>query len=879
MGRHTVSSVESTVVMENRRFTPPLLAMKFFRWVCRDEYLEEIEGDLAEIYEQKSAATPAYVLKWQFVAEVLLLLRPRLMRSFIPKYLNPFPMFKNNVTVGYRNLRRNKSYTLINLFGLSVGIASAILLFLVVDFERSFDGFHEKADRIYRIGESEAGGEIYLQTRTPLAPKLKADLPEVLAATRFISWYSPWIESSYGRVQNTMQFVDEDFADIFSFEVLEGDLKAALATKGQLVISQESAGKLFGAEPAVGKEVREIQGGKTWVIGAVLANRPENTAVQYEMLAGWSDVPEALKDPSLANWYNTFMTTYVLLENQASPDDLIEKLQLVVKENFVPEEAAASHRLHLIPITELRNMETSNTALINLLAVVAVVILSIAAVNFVNLAMAQSLARLREATVRKVIGSTRFQLVTQFLVESLMVNLGAVVLAWCMLAYAIPVLQSRFSVAFDYGSSYWAALIAATAVFSLLLGCISGAFPALFVSSVKPVEGLKGRVRHHGRHPLLRNSLLIFQFAASAFLITGTMVVWKQINYMKSRDLNFDQQQVFVVPVFEEAFTDPKKARKQLRVLAEEYASVTGIEQVAFGQNVPGRYWQNYNNFADRDQRENEFNLRQATVGSNYFRTLGVEFFDGRSFNGELASDSNAIVINKKAMQMLGWDSIEGKELLSGGDDYPFKVVGVTEDFHYQSLQNDIQPFVHFLSDEYFNYMLVRFDPSRTTDVLKKLESDWAQLNALQGFDYFFLDDEFAGLYKEQERLGLSATFFSVVAIVIASLGLFSVASFMVRSRRREISIRKVVGASIAQLSTLLSRNYLFVVTASLLLAMPPAYWIMEHFLAGFAHRIALSWAMFAVAGVSVALVAILVVALVVVRASRENPVVALRNE
>ncbi len=853
--------------------------MRFFRAICNSNYLEEIEGDLTEVYEQKAAHTSLQRLKWAFAWEVFLLLRPTLLRSFVPKFLNPFFMWTDYLKVSYRNLAKHKSYTSINILGLSAGIAAATLLFLVISYERSFDGFHASASQIYLAGEVKEGGEPYLQSRTPLAPKLKSDVPEVIYASRYITWYSPWMEGPEGRMQNDMQFVDADFADMFDFEVLEGDLKTALSAKDQLVITLETARRLFGYEPALGKEVREIQGGKKWVVGAVLEDRPSNTSIEYKMLAGWVNVPDGLKDPSLANWYNTFMRTYVVLDKNATPESLSGKLATIVKENFQPAEEASQHRIHLVPITELRSVQAQNKTIINLLGVVAVIILLIASVNFINLASAQSLARTKEVTIRKVIGSSRGQLIAQFLTESLMVNLGAVVVAWLMLYFAIPFLEQRFSIELNYSNGKWALLVLSTAGFALLLGLVSGFFPAMLISSVKTADGLKGKAEaRHGR-PYLRNGLLVVQFAASIFMVAGTIVVWKQINYMKNQELHFDDDQVLVVPAFDESFTDGRKARKQLQVLAQEYATVPGIQQVSFGQNVPGRYWQNYNNFLDKDQPTNAHHLRQATVSVNYFSTLGVDFYEGRSFDSQLATDSNAVVINRKAMELFGWSSIEGKQLVSKGDGSAYKVVGVTEDFHYQSLQEKIEPFVHFYYKDYFNYMLVRFEPGRMKEVLGRLENDWKSLNALQGFDYFFLNEEFAGMYREQERIGVSAGFFSVIALLIASLGLFSVASFVIRRKRKEISIRKVMGASVLQLAQHLTTRYLLLVGLAFVCAAPTAWWLMSEFLEEFAYRAPLSVTTFVVSGLLVTTFAVTSIGAIVWRASKENPVLALRNE
>lgn len=790
-------------------------------------------------------------------------------------------MFKDHLKISIRNLNKYRVYTSFNILGLSVGMAASILLFLVVRYERSFDKFHSDYQRIFRVGEKDGDREPYYQTRTPLAPKLKSDIPEVVKATRMIRWSDAWVETENGKIQANLTCVDTDFGEIFDFPVLEGDPVAALSKKNYLVISKKIADALFGYERAVGKEIREIQGGKSWIVGAVLENAPVNSTIQFELLTGWVSLPEELKDKELANWYNTFMNVYIELDEGASPGSISKKLDTIVKENFLPADEASNHSITLLPLAEQRSVQANNTSLIYLLAIVAIVILSMASVNFVNMATAQSLARTKEVAIRKVIGSSRWQLVSQFLVEAFIVNLVSSFVALILVYSTLPFLEDRFAISLDYDSSAGLLLAVMTFGFATLLGLLSGIFPAIFITSVKTSYGIKGINSSKASRPLFRNALLIFQFAASIFLITGTIVVWKQINYMKDQDLHFDADQVIVVPVWGSSFVDANKSRSQLKVLADSYKNNSIIEAVSFGQNIPGSYWYNYNSFSDYNNPETVGHLRQATVSSNYFETLGVKLLEGRTYNKQLATDSNAVVINKKALAYFGWDSIDGKMLCSGGEAgcELYKVVGVTEDFHYQSLEGAIEPTIHFFYNDYFNFMLVRSNPQKIKEVLAILENDWESLNALSGFSYSFLDDDFAQMYAEQERMGITSAFFSVIAILIASLGLFSVASFVIHRKRKEISIRKVMGASLANLAALLSQHYIVLVVLAFLLAVPFAYWLLSRFLEGFAYRIPLSWTVFAIAGLVVLIFAVASISLIVFRASRENPVVALRNE
>jgi putative ABC transport system permease protein len=857
--------------MRPPQFVPPRLPMRFFRAICKADFLEEIEGDLLEIYEQKAQENSPSKLRWLFIWEITRLIRPKLLKSVIPSSVNPFFMIQDHLKVSFRNMRKYKTYTSINLLGLTLGIAASVLLFLVVRFERSFDDFHANGPQLYAIGESESGNDLDFVSKVPLAPTLKEQLPEVVLATRFGGWDNPWLETEHGRVNEMIKLVDPDFAEMFSFKVKEGDLGKTLQEKNQIAITESVAKKLFGDEPAMGKRVNESKGNKVWTIGAVLEDVPSNSSIQLKIVTGWPNIPGWLRDPEMANWYNTFMPAYVMLDQQITSVAITDKLKGVVNQFFDEELRGSS--IELVPLAEYRRLNSDNDAIIDLLVLVAIIIISIASVNFINLSTAQALARLKEVSIRKVLGSTRRQVVSQFLAESIIVNLAAATLAWALIYISLPLLEERFSIALGLTIADYLILIGLTISFSTVLGLVSGLFPAYFVVTTRARDGLSQTRTTGSGGVTLRKSLLVFQFAASTFMIVGTLVVWKQIDFMKKENLKFADDQLVAVDAFSENFQDTKATTQRIRVWADDYAAVPDIKSVSFASNVPGRYWDNYNRFGDKDDASKVLSLKQVYVPSNYFETAGIKIIEGRSFDKDIASDSTAILINKKAMEALGWSSIEGKYLCEGAGKgcVLLKVIGVTDDYYYQSLKQPIE--------QSFNYVLVRFAPGSTGKVLERLESDWQALDPLAPFSYFFLDDEFAQMYAEQERIGFSAALFSMLGLLIASLGLVSVASFIIRRKRKEISIRKVMGASIGELSTSLSKSYLLLVAIAFIIAVPVAYYLMDNFLQGFAYHIALDPAIFVGAGGLVLLFALVSVGLIVWRAAKENPVLALRDE
>ena len=864
------------------------LVRRFFRAYCHPDFVEDLEGDLQELYEERLQQMSHRKAQWHYVRDVLLLFRPAIIRPLTLNRLlsNQSPaMYRNYFKTGLRNLLKYRSYALLNIFGLAIGMAAAIVLFLIVRYERSFDTFHSDHERVYRLGEAEVqNGETNTHDNTPVpvVPTLLEEIPEVVAGTRFFAPNNLRLRYLDRTVNPLVHFVDSGFVDLFDFGRVAGDLRQSLTAANRIVLTASVAEKLFGNEEAVGKTLAVVNDERQFTVGAVLPDPPANSSLQFEALLPWANAPDwVAKDPT---WYDTFMTGFVKLSDHADPATLSEKLQSF-KERHYSSEKSADIQLHLRPLAKLRAFDTDNQPIINLLSLIATITLLIASVNFMNLATAQSLLRTREIGVRKALGSLRSQLVGQFLAESMLTTFVALIVGVLFVHLALPWFNRYFDlpIAFRYWQNL--PLLGALLGGGLLVGLLSGLYPALFVSRLSPVASLKGH-RQRGSGRWLQRPLIVLQYVASIVLIAGTLVIWRQIQFMQSQDLRFDQENVVGFSLWYDnySFQSQEQATSAIKTMITRLKNESSVVDLAFADKLPGQYDHNYNSFRDsQDPTQEPISLRQVTVGERYFETLGMNMVAGGFPPPEAAPDNGfAVVLNETALKALGWQDIDDKSLVASGDNTLFPVVGVVEDYHYQSLQEKIQPVIHFcyLGDEYYyGHLAARLQPGRTAEGLSALEAAYQSLNPYEPFDYYFLDAEFDKMYRTQERLGFTATLFAGIAVVLASLGLLALAAFATQLRRKEFGVRKVLGASVAQIIVLLSRNFAGLVAIAFVVACPLIYYAAERFLQDFAYRIALESDVFLIAGAVALLVAGLSVSAQALQAASENPVEALRDE
>ena len=787
-------------------------------------------------------------------------------------------MFQNYFKIGWRNLLKYRSYSTINILGLSTGFGATLLLLLIINYENSYDKFHMDYNNLYRVATSDFNGELSDLIVTPQIPLMKEEYPDIVSCSRFFDGWSI-LQHGDKYLQASYHIVDADFANMFDFKELKGNVLKALSAPDQIVLTESFAEKLFGTEEPMGQRVSIVDEDLHFTVAAIVADPPKNSSLIFEALIPWANAPSWLDIDQAGNWYNTFMTGYIQLSPQTDLRELETKLQTFVQNHFL-EERKATSTIELLPLSQEHFRLTNNKRIISILGIIAGAILLISCLNFMNLSISQLLGRTKEIGVRKVMGSRRVQLVNQFIIEGLIISSFSIVAGIITIYLILPQVNSYFS--FDIHFN----VIENQSILFFLLGIciftilICSLWPSIALSGLQPVNSMKGVISQKKPSGFFRKGLIVLQFSSSILLSIGTTVIWSQIQFMKNRDLKFNGDHVVAMWSWPDLFKDPDKARQELKTLRDQLENETLVQEVSLSECIPGSYNENYNGFQPVDSLDSKsISLRQITIDHKYFNTFKMTVIDGRNFSPGIESDKKAVIINETAMKQFGWEDLIDKQIRSGGGDRIFQVIGVVEDYYYQSLKRSIQPVIHFYSPDNTNRLAVRLDPERIQEGLALLETKWNAMDPYEPFDYFFVDEAFNELYKEQERLGTTSSLFSMIAIIIAGFGLFSITSYTIRLRKKEIGIRKVLGASMLNIMTKLSKNFGILVLIAFVLACPVMYFLSAAFLKDFTYRIGLSPWIFIAGGAFVFIIAMLVVGIQSGRAALENPVNSLRDE
>ncbi len=861
----------------NKRLTPPRWPLKFFRWYCHPDFMEDIEGDIVERFEKNAEMGSLKTARWEFSKDVIKLFRPGLIRSFSDNYqLNQIGMLKNFLKTGWRNFLKYKTNSVINVTGLSVGISATILLFLIINYERSFDKFHDGYENVFRIADKYPDGGYSDRIVTPVLPNLLEEYPDIASGTRVSEWDDMFLFEDKA-INFSFSIVDPGFTDVFSFKSVQGDLKTALSKPGNIVLTSSTAKVLFGHESPIGKMVHLKDNQMDVEVAAVVEDPPSNSSINFEILMSWPASPNPLDEDQMGNWYNTFMTAYIKLSPGVSTANLEKKSAAFTDKFYRPERK--NHVITLLPLEEEHARITENDKTVNILALIAIAILLVSCVNFMNLSISQSITRTKEIGIRKVMGSLKHQLNLQFLIEGMLTTSVAIGFSLVLVYFLAPLVSRYYNVDISLNVIENSSSLLLILLIALAIGLLSSLTGAMFLSGIKAIKSLKEKVNWSGTGQWMQKGLIVFQFATSLIFVAGTIVIWKQISYMKSFDKKFDGEYVVGIDTYTDYFKDPKKAKRQLDLFRTDLPRDATIEQVAFGESTPGKYWENYNSFEYVDSSDTKnVHLKQLTVDHFYFDLLNINIKHGRDFSSLIASDSQAVIINNAAMKVLGWNDLENKFLLEGGDKTRYQVVGVVEDYHYRSLKESIEPIIHFYRPDVFNKMLVKLNSNQIEEGLALLKHKWASLGPYQPFKYTFLDEQFDKLYKSQEKLGTTLTLFANIAVILALMGLFSITTFMIKNKRKEIGLRKVLGASTTSVIVMLSKRFAFLIGIAFLVAIPCIFYLSNAFLSDFTYRIDLPVSIFLIAIMIVFMTAMTIVGLQSGKAANENPVNALRD-
>jgi putative ABC transport system permease protein len=792
-------------------------------------------------------------------------------------------MFKNLLKIAFRNLLKHRGHAAINVVGLSVGMAVCFLIFLWVKDELGYDRFHSKADRIYRaLWEARFGDNEWKipLVAVPLAEAFEKEFPEVESTVRL---YSGGMTLRHGddyvREQNCL-FTEESFFEVFTVDFISGNSETALRDPESIVLTEETAQRYFPNRNPLGQTLQQNDG-RLYRVTGVVKSFPPQAHFHFGFLASIKTLQRFTGRQQ--HWGSASVYTYLVLRPDASVAALQAKLQTYIDKNVAGESFSQPGNFTRYPLQPLRDVHlrshlqyelepNGNQAYVYLFSVIACFILLLACINFVNLATARSLQRGREVGIRKVLGSQRSQLIRQFLVETF-VHVGLAIFAAVVLAELTLPAFNHFAgkqLASDFFESPLAMMILAG--LALVVTLLAGAYPAFFLSSFRPVQALKGPLTIRGGKDWLRQGLVVVQFCISIGLIAGTLVVRSQLHFIQNKRLGFDKERVVIVH-------RAGALGNQHAAFRDRLVSHPLIVNATAAQNLPGQEFDSTVFSPEQPANYQHTSLTYAQVDENYADVLKLRIVAGRNFSTAFATDSSAFLINQAAAKALGWRDPLGKRLSGNAVEGP--VIGVVEDFHFESLHHEVKPILFLFNPAIAGppYLAVRLHPGNVSEGIAAIRGLWKEFAPNTPFEYSFLDQDYQKLYDTEQRVGQVFTAFSVLAILIACLGLFGLASFMAEQRTKEIGVRKVLGASVQNIVLLLSKDFTRLVVVAFVAATPIAWYAMNRWLQDFAYRVQVNPLIFILAGLLALVIAWLTVSCQAIKAALTNPVEALRYE
>ena len=790
------------------------------------------------------------------------------------------PMLTNYFKIAWRNLIRNKTFSTINILGLALGMASSLLILLWVQDEMSIGTQYAHAPLLYRIMENEiADGRIVTDENTPgiLADELKRQLPEIIYAAGLSSEEHHILSAGNKVSRQGGCFAGADWFRMYSIPLLAGTPATSLSAPNNMAISRTVAEAYFGSpQAAMGKSIR-FDNATDFQVTAVFENLPHNSTDKYAYLINWETYLK--REPWMNVWDNGGPGTRLQLRPDADSANVNAKLKSFLKGRNKDINATFNIELFLQPETEAYLYSTFKNGqrdggrieYVRLFIIVAAFLLLIAGINFMNLATARSIKRAQEVGVRKAVGAERMSLVWQFMGEAMLMTILALGVAILLVNFSLPVfnqLTDKQLILPVRQPVFWLFLLGLITV----TGILSGSYPALFLSSLSPVRVLKGTLRISAGAQLFRRGLVVFQFVLSILMIVGTVVVYRQLQYIQTKNLGYDRENLLIVP------SEGELAQKY-QLFKQELLRMAGIQSVTHMQPSP-LHNGNTSDSAEWPGKDPTaaIQFNNAGVGYDYVKTMKLKLIRGRDFSPGFGTDSSSYLINEATAKRLGYKDPVGQPLSFWRR--PGKIVGLLEDFHFNTLHVPIRPLIIRLTENWnYDNILIRTQPGQTKEALATIEALCRKMNPKFPFSYSFLDSDYQKLYKSETVVGTLATVFACLALFIACLGLFGLSAFTAEQRTKEIGVRKVLGASVASIVTLLSKDFFKLVVVSIVIATPLAWWSMSKWLQGFAYRIDMTWWMFALAGLLAVGIALVTISFQSIKAAFMNPVTSLRSE
>ena len=807
-------------------------------------------------------------------------------------------MIKNLLKHSLRALKKQKGYVAINIFGLAIGIACTIIIALFITHELSYDKYHENKDRIYRltldgkIGEQEVNASY---TAAVIGPTMATDFPEVERFCRLNKWNETILKKEdVAYIIEDFAEVDSTFFEFFSIPLLKGDSKNVLNEPHTMVLSESTAKKIFGNEDPINKLLRVNTGQDPYRVTGVMADFPEETHFNANILTSFMTNRRA----NDTEWLNNSFSTYVLLKPHTSPDDVEAKFPGMIEKYVGPRvqelfgvslsdfiSQGNRYNFHLQPLTKIHLQPeiehevkpATDPKYLIIFSSVAILIIVIASINFMNLSTAQATKRAKEIGVKKVSGSSKGMLILQFLTDSTLISFIALILAVVIVFVSLPFFNNVFDtrVSFNlFKHFYYIPLLIA---FALFVGFIAGAYPAFYLSSFSPNKVLRGKIRDGAKNGKLRRILVSVQFLISIVLIVGTIIMYRQLTYMVNKDVGFDKDRLLVIE-------SAGSIGNQVEAFKQEILKIPGVQHVSASTAVPGH--NNNNNGYMLEGRDGQTYLMQtAYVDYDFLETYNMQLGDGRFFDREFGADREACVVNQKTIEEFGIEDYTQTRFIvifnNDGEKKYMPIIGVCNDFHFKSMHNRINPYIMRFKaeDNNWGYLSVKFNSDASAQAINQIEESWKRFASNNPLRYFFMNDDFSRMYKTERQNAKLSVVFAILGIFIAALGLFGLTSFTVEQRTKEVGVRKALGASGYSIFYLISKEIVVLVCVATLVASPLIYWVATNWLHNYYYRIHLGVLEFIIGFIAAISIALLTISYKTLQTLRINPAHTLRYE
>ncbi|MBX2877552.1 MAG: ABC transporter permease [Saprospiraceae bacterium] len=866
---------------------PPKYLLRFFKWFCDPDIHCFIEGDLHELYQEKVGEVGKKKADRRFALDVLLLFRPGIIRPLkFLKNVNHLDMFKHNLLISWRSFKKDRSTFLINLLGLSTGLTCALLIFMWVQDEQMMDKFHEKDAQLFQVlQKSGRPGDMMVGDWTPgpLAQALKEVFPEVEYATTVKqgSNYDGVITYEDKHIRAKPQYVEQDYFNMLTYPLLYGSKDQVLADKYAIVISEELALKLFSStKEAVGKTIIwdkkagfGADYGGPFTISGVFETLPSNNTMDFDVLFNYAFFLDA--SPSVGRWENNQASTLLTLREGTDVQAFDQKITSLIasKREYSTDYFLVKYSSqYLHGVYENGVQAGGRIQYVRLFSLISLLILLMASINFMNLSTAKASIRMKEIGVKKTLGADRSQLIVQFITESLLISCLALVIAITIIVAFLP--QFNFITGKSLQLQPNLDLLGYFLGITLLTGLLSSTYPALYLSKFKPIEIMQRKLRAGLGELWVRKGLVILQFSISVILIVSVLVIYQQMNFIQSKNLGYDRENILSLKKEGALEEDLERFLSELRALPEVVTATNSGNVLVGLENLSGGlYWEGKG-------EDEQLMIDQFAVNYDFLETFGIKLSMGRSFSREFGAEETKVILNEAAVHSMSLEEPLGEKLTFWRKQV--EVVGVTENFQYQSLYHTVRPCIFILFEEGENYgdqIWIKIAAGQEKNAIKSIASIYDQFNPGHPFEYGFVDEEYQMLYESEKKVAVLSKYFALLAILISCLGLFGLALYSVEKKKKEISVRKVLGATGIQIIGLLSSHYAKMLVVALMIALPLSYWGAHTWLSSFAFRIELEWWFFGLAILATFVLIWVSIGWQTIRAARLNPVENLSSE